>query len=83
MHNHEADSEACLNRQMLNNSVKRKAMVDLCERPRKLTHKELQRQYLDNLTYKDIKKTLEGTRTEHAPPNCLLFQQILKKHMKH
>ena len=29
-HNHEADSEACLNRQILNNSVKRKAMEDLC-----------------------------------------------------
>jgi hypothetical protein len=28
MHNHDADSEACLNRQILNNSVKRKAMED-------------------------------------------------------
>ena len=41
MHNHDADSEACLNRQILNNSVKRKAMVDLCERPHELMHKEL------------------------------------------
>jgi hypothetical protein len=40
MHNHEADGEACLNRQILNNSVKRKAMEDLCERPRRLLHKE-------------------------------------------
>jgi hypothetical protein len=55
MHNHNADSEACLNRQILNNSVKRKAMEDLCERPRKLIHKELRSQYLDTLTYKDIK----------------------------
>jgi len=39
MHNYDADSEACLNRQILNNSVKRKAMADLCERPRKLIHK--------------------------------------------
>jgi len=34
MHSHDADSEACLNRQMLNNSVKRKTMEDLCERLR-------------------------------------------------
>jgi len=55
MHNHKADSEACLNRQMLNNYVIRKAMEDLCERPRKLIHKELRSQYLDTLTYKDIR----------------------------
>jgi len=50
MHKHDADSEACLNRQILNNSVKRKAKEDLCERPRKLIHKELRSQYLDTLT---------------------------------
>ena len=55
MHNHEADSDACLNRQILNNSVKRKAMQDLCERPRKLIHEELLSQDLDTLTYKDIR----------------------------
>jgi len=52
MHNHDADSKACLNRLILSNSVKRKAMEDLCERPRKLIHQELQGQDLD--TYKDI-----------------------------
>ena len=54
MHSHDADSEACLNRQMLNNSVKRKAMEDLCERPRKLIHEELRSQYLNTVTYTDI-----------------------------
>ena len=54
MHNRDADSEACLNRQIFNNSVKRKAMEDLCARPRKLIYKELCSQYLDTLTYKDI-----------------------------
>ena len=44
MHDHDADSEACLNRQILDNSVKRKAMEDLCERPQKLIHKELRNQ---------------------------------------
>ena len=30
-------------------------MKDLCERPRKLIHKELRSQYLDTPTYKDIR----------------------------
>jgi hypothetical protein len=48
-HNHNKDSEARLNRQILNNSVERKAVEDLCERPRKLIHKELHRQDLNTL----------------------------------
>jgi hypothetical protein len=55
MHNHAADSEACLNRQILNNSVKIKAMKDLCERSRKPMHEELRSHYLDTLTYIDIR----------------------------
>jgi hypothetical protein len=53
MHNRDEDSEACLNRWILNNSVKRKATGDLCERSRKLIHKELQSQDLDTVTYKE------------------------------
>ena len=30
-------------------------MEDLCERPRKLIHEELRSQYLDSLTYEDIR----------------------------
>ena len=30
-------------------------MEDLCERPRKRIHEELRSQYLDSLTYKDIR----------------------------
>jgi len=55
MHNHDADSEACLNGQLLHNSVTSKTMKDLCLRPRKLIHKALRSQYLDTLTYKDIR----------------------------
>jgi hypothetical protein len=55
MHNHDADSEDCLNRQILNNFVKRKAMEDLCESPRKPMHKELQSQDLGTLTYEEIR----------------------------
>jgi len=56
-------------------------MDDLCERTRKLIHKELRSQYLDTLTYKNI--TLAGICIKHAPPNCFLSQQILKKLMNH
>ena len=55
MHNHDAHSEVCLNQQILNDYVRRKTMEDLCERPRKLTKKELCSQYLETLTYKDIR----------------------------
>ena len=44
IHNHDADSEACLNRNILNNSVERKVMEDLCEKPHKLMHGELRTQ---------------------------------------
>ena len=71
MHNHDADREACLNRQILNNSVQRKAMEDLCERPRKLIYKELRSQYLDTLTYKDIRnisRNMHKARSSHLLP---------------
>jgi hypothetical protein len=66
MHNHDADSEACLNRQILNNSVKKKAMEDLCERTHKLIHKELRSQYLDTLTYNDIKNISSNMHTARS-----------------
>jgi hypothetical protein len=48
-------SEDCLNREILNNSVKRKAMEDMCVRPCHLIHRELLGQDLDTVTYKDIR----------------------------
>jgi hypothetical protein len=48
--NSDKDSEAGLNRQILSNSVKRKALEDLCERTRKLILKEPQNQDLDTWT---------------------------------
>ena len=66
MQNHDAVSEARLNRQILNNSVKRKAMEDLCERPRKLVHKELRSQYLDTVTYKDVKNISRNIHKAHS-----------------
>jgi hypothetical protein len=54
-HNYDADIEACLNRQILNKTVQMKAMEDFYEWARKLIHKELRSQYLDTVTYKDIR----------------------------
>ena len=80
MHSHPADSEACLNRQILNNSVKRKAMEKLCERWRKL--KNSRGQYLDTVTYKDIRNF--STNTHKARSSQLLpFPTDLKKLTKH
>ena len=71
MHDHDADSEACLNRQILNNYVKRKAMDDLCERWRKLIHNELRSQYLVTVTYKDqryISRNMHKARSSPLLP---------------
>jgi len=67
MHNHDADSETCLNRQILNNYFKRKALEDLCERPRKLIHRELRSQYLYIVTYKDISRNMHNARSSQLP----------------
>jgi hypothetical protein len=39
-HNHNCDSEKILNRQALNNNLKRKSQNDFCEKPSKLIHYE-------------------------------------------
>jgi SepF-like predicted cell division protein (DUF552 family) len=79
IHSHEAGSEACLNRQILNNPVKTKTMKELCERQRKLTHKELRIQYLDILTYKDIKNistNMHKARSSQLLPLPTDFEEI-------
>ena len=80
MHNHDEDSEACLNRQILNNSVKRKAMEDLCERPRKLIHKVLQSQDLDILTYKDIRNISRNKHKYRSSQLLPLPTDIVETH---
>jgi len=46
-------------------------MEDLCERPRKLIHKELRSQYLDTVTYKErrnISRNMHKARSSQLPP---------------
>jgi len=79
MRNLDADREGCENRLILNNSVKSKAMENLCERSLNLKHKELRSQYLDTLTYKDIKNI---SRTVHKARSSKLLRLIkIKKEM--
>jgi len=80
MHNHDAGSESCLNRQILNNSVKSKPMEDLCGRPRKLIHKELRSQYLDTVTYKDIKNISSNTHKARSSQPLPLPTDIEETH---
>jgi hypothetical protein len=81
MHNHVEDSEAILNRRILNNSVKRRAMEDLSERPRRLIRKELQIQDLDTLTYKDrqnIRRNIHKTRSFKLLPFPTNIEETLE-----
>jgi hypothetical protein len=80
MHNHDADSEACLNRQILNNSVKWKVMQDLCERPRQLIHKEIRSQYLDILTYTDKRNISRNKHTARSSQLLPLTTDIEETH---
>jgi hypothetical protein len=74
-HNHGKDSEANLSRQILNNSVKRKAMESLCEGPRKLIHKELHGQDLNTNLPRHTKRVEEHSScalvpTASSPAKC-------------
>ena len=66
LHSHDTDSEACLNRQTLNNSVERKAIEGLSDRPLKLTHKAPQLQHMDTDTYiyiRHVSSNMHRTRS--------------------
>ena len=52
-------------------------MEDLYERPHKLIHKELPSQYLDTLTYNDIRNISRSMHTARSS------QHIMKNVMKH
>jgi len=57
-------------------------MEDLCERPRKLIHKELLCQYLDTVTYKDIRNISRNMHTARSSPMLPLTTDTEKKLMR-
>lgn len=54
VHNHDPINESILNRQQLSNSVKRKAIEDICERPAKILHQQLRTCDVDTITVTDV-----------------------------
>ena len=80
MHNHDADSEAYLNRQIFNNSVKRKVMEDFCERRRKLIHKAVRSQSFDTVTCKDIRNINRNMHKARSSQMPLLPTDIEETH---
>ena len=68
MQSHDADSEDCLI--IFHNSVKSKAIEDLCERWRELMHKELLSHDSDTVNYKDIRN---NSRNMHTARSYKLF----------
>jgi len=75
--NHAADEKRSLVRQKLSNSVKRKAVEQLCERPSKIIHSEITPDDLNILDSKDInliRKNIHTARMSKYPilPKTLL-----------
>jgi len=57
-HNHGLPTEKDLAREQLKNSVKRKAVYDICERPKKLIHIEMKenKNYIQNHVESNVRK---------------------------
>ncbi|XP_050503874.1 uncharacterized protein LOC126882824 [Diabrotica virgifera virgifera] len=69
-HNHSELNEDALNRQMLSNSLKRKAVEDVGERPIKILQKELRNGDISTLTTKDValvRKNMYNARRSLLP----------------
>uniref|UniRef100_A0A6P7FSD8 Uncharacterized protein LOC114333533 n=1 Tax=Diabrotica virgifera virgifera TaxID=50390 RepID=A0A6P7FSD8_DIAVI len=59
-HNHAPDIH--VDRQIFNNSTKRKAVEDICERPLKIVDKELRKENFSNLTADDERHFLRSKK---------------------
>ena len=69
-HNHLQLSEQIINRQKLNNNLKRKAVDDIFTRPSKIIHSELKNADVESLTTQDvklIKRNLHNARASILP----------------
>ncbi|KAF0686992.1 Uncharacterized protein FWK35_00038294, partial [Aphis craccivora] len=78
-HNHDLESEGKMMRQVIRNSVKRKAQEELCERPLKLIHLELKNKKTDSLTTTDIsciRKGIYAARRSILPKKPTNIQEV-------
>ena len=55
-------------------------MEDLCERPHKLIHRELRSQYLDTVTYKDIRNISRNMHKARSSQRLPLLTDIEETH---
>jgi hypothetical protein len=74
VHNHNTDGSSIL-KQQINNSVKRKAQEDICERPAKLIHQEIANatqdcsdETVDMRALENIRKNIYAARRSILPP---------------
>lgn len=89
-HNHELNiDKTILNRQILSNSIKRKAVEDICERPMKIIHSELKKQNCattDTVTSTDVirfRKNLYAARRTVLPRVPKSLEEVHEYFLNH
>lgn len=78
-HNHEPENSHTLQRQILSNRLKRKAVDELCERPAKILHTEITSEELNTLNGYDvslIRKNIHHARSAILPPRPKSFAEL-------
>lgn len=78
-HNHEPENSHTLQRQILSNRLKRKAMDELCERPAKILHTEITSEELNTLNGYDvslIQKYIHHAQSAILPPRPKSFAEL-------
>lgn len=78
-HNHLQLSKQIINRQKLNNNLKRKAADDIFTRPSKIIHSELKNADVESLTTQDvklIKRNLHNARASILPKLPATFLEL-------
>lgn len=78
-HNHEKDEHNIMVRQVIRNSVKRKAQDDVCERPLKLIYNELKTTNTDTLNKTDMncfRKSIYLARRSQLPTRPANIQNV-------
>ncbi|CAH1105917.1 unnamed protein product, partial [Psylliodes chrysocephalus] len=82
VHNHSAELTSTLNRQQLSNSIKRRVVEDICEKPSTLLHTELKKQDVESLTVNDvflIRKNMYNNRMKVLPKTPTSLQEVLQE----
>lgn len=79
-HNHEKLEPAVFNRKVVSNSLKRKAISDICEKPIKLIRSEINNTGIDTFTTKDIVRVRQNIYNARASALIKLPKNISDFH---